>query len=63
MRRRQSDHQDRRCLPEGAPRFYFVDHLSQGLGKIAASRYYQPVVVRMSDFMACGGWEGPPKRI
>jgi pyruvate,water dikinase len=29
---------------------YFVDHLSRGLAKIAASRYPHPVVVRMSDF-------------
>lgn len=29
---------------------YFIDHLSQGIGKIAASRYPFPVIVRMSDF-------------
>ena len=29
---------------------YFVDHLSRGLAKIAASRYPHPVVVRLSDF-------------
>jgi pyruvate, water dikinase len=29
---------------------YFVDHLAQGIGKIAASRYPYPVIVRMSDF-------------
>jgi pyruvate,water dikinase len=29
---------------------YFVDHLARGLGKIAASQYPQPVIVRMSDF-------------
>lgn len=29
---------------------YFIDHLSQGIGKIAASRYPLPVIVRMSDF-------------
>ena len=29
---------------------YFIDHLSQGIGKIAASRYPYPVIVRMSDF-------------
>ncbi len=29
---------------------YFVDHLSQGIARIAASRYPDPVIVRMSDF-------------
>ena len=29
---------------------YFVDHLARELGKIAASQYPQPVIVRMSDF-------------
>lgn len=29
---------------------YFVDHLAQGIGKIAASRFPYPVIVRMSDF-------------
>lgn len=29
---------------------YFIDHLSQGIAKIAASRYPDPVIVRMSDF-------------
>lgn len=29
---------------------YFVDYLSQGIGKIAASQYPHPVIVRMSDF-------------
>jgi len=29
---------------------YFVDHLARGLGKIAASQYPHPVIVRMSDF-------------
>jgi pyruvate,water dikinase len=29
---------------------YFVDHLARGLGKIAASQYPEPVIVRMSDF-------------
>jgi pyruvate, water dikinase len=29
---------------------YFVDHLSRGIAKIAASRYPDPVIVRMSDF-------------
>jgi len=28
---------------------YFVDHLSQGIAKIAASQYPRPVIVRMSD--------------
>lgn len=29
---------------------YFIDKLSQGISKIAASRYPYPVIVRMSDF-------------
>ena len=29
---------------------YFVDQLAQGIGKITASRYPDPVIVRMSDF-------------
>ena len=29
---------------------YFVDQLAEGIARIAASRYPQPVVVRMSDF-------------
>jgi pyruvate,water dikinase len=29
---------------------YFVDHLAQGIAKIAASRYPDPVIVRLSDF-------------
>lgn len=29
---------------------YFVDHLSQGIARIAASRYPYPVIVRTSDF-------------
>jgi len=29
---------------------YFVDHLSRGIAKIAASQYPEPVIVRMSDF-------------
>lgn len=29
---------------------YFVDHLARGIGKIAASRYPDPVIVRLSDF-------------
>jgi len=32
------------------PADYFVDHLAWGIAKIAASRYPDPVVVRMSDF-------------
>ncbi|HEY9878327.1 MAG TPA: phosphoenolpyruvate synthase [Leptolyngbyaceae cyanobacterium] len=31
-------------------REYFVDKLSRGIGKIAASQYPHPVIVRMSDF-------------
>jgi len=29
---------------------YFVDHLAQGIARIAASQYPNPVIVRMSDF-------------
>ena len=29
---------------------YFVENLAQGIGKIAASQYPDPVIVRMSDF-------------
>ena len=29
---------------------YFVDHLSRGIGTIAASQYPHPVIVRLSDF-------------
>lgn len=29
---------------------YFVNHLAQGIAKIAASQYPDPVIVRMSDF-------------
>ncbi len=29
---------------------YFVDHLAEGIGRIAASQYPHPVVVRTSDF-------------
>jgi len=29
---------------------YFVDHLAQGIAKIATSQYPEPVIVRMSDF-------------
>jgi pyruvate,water dikinase len=32
------------------PAQYFVDQLSSGIGQIAASRWPQPVIVRMSDF-------------
>ena len=34
----------------GDKREYFVDNLSRGIGKIAASQYPHPVIVRMSDF-------------
>jgi pyruvate, water dikinase len=46
---------------------YFVDHLSRGIGIIAASRYPDPVIVRMSDFKTneyanlIGGKEFEPK--
>ncbi|MEO3785462.1 phosphoenolpyruvate synthase [Actinocorallia sp. B10E7] len=33
-----------------APADYFVDRLSSGIGRIAASRWPNPVIVRMSDF-------------
>jgi pyruvate,water dikinase len=32
------------------PADYFVHHLAEGVAKIAASRYPDPVIVRMSDF-------------
>lgn len=46
---------------------YFVDHLAQGIGKIAATRYPDPVIVRLSDFKTneyanlIGGQEFEPK--
>jgi pyruvate,water dikinase len=46
---------------------YFVDHLAQGIAKIAASQYPEPVIVRMSDFKTneyanlIGGKEFEPK--
>jgi pyruvate,water dikinase len=46
---------------------YFVDHLALGLGRIAASAYPNPVIVRMSDFKTneyaglIGGTEFEPK--
>ncbi|MBS0653732.1 MAG: phosphoenolpyruvate synthase [Verrucomicrobia bacterium] len=46
---------------------YFVDHLAHGIGKIAASRYPDPVIVRLSDFKTneyanlIGGKEFEPK--
>jgi pyruvate,water dikinase len=46
---------------------YFVDHLSRGIAKIAASQYPDPVIVRMSDFKTneyanlIGGKEFEPK--
>jgi pyruvate,water dikinase len=46
---------------------YFVDHLATGLGRIAASAYPNPVIVRMSDFKTneyaglIGGSEFEPK--
>jgi pyruvate, water dikinase len=38
---------------------YFVDKLAQGIGRIAASQYPRPVIVRMSDFKTN---EYPPGR-
>ena len=46
---------------------YFIENLAQGIGKIAASQYPHPVVVRMSDFKTneyanlIGGQEFEPK--
>ena len=46
---------------------YFIDHLATGLGRIAASAYPKPVIVRMSDFKTneyaglIGGSEFEPK--
>ena len=46
---------------------YFVENLAQGIGKIAASQYPHPVIVRMSDFKTneyanlIGGQEFEPK--
>ena len=48
-------------------RDYFVENLAQGIGKIAASQYPDPVIVRMSDFKTneyanlIGGQEFEPK--
>lgn len=48
-------------------REYFVDNLARGIGKIAASQYPHPVIVRMSDFKTneyadlIGGREFEPK--
>ena len=46
---------------------YFVENLAQGIGKIAASQYPDPVIVRMSDFKTneyanlIGGQQFEPK--
>ncbi len=46
---------------------YFVENLAQGIGKIAASQYPHPVIVRMSDFKTneyanlIGGQQFEPK--
>ncbi|GAB3096296.1 phosphoenolpyruvate synthase [Aestuariicella hydrocarbonica] len=50
-----TDHQVRQQIETLSSGFahmpdYFVDTLAQGVAKIAASRYPDPVVVRMSDF-------------
>ncbi|MGV2829244.1 phosphoenolpyruvate synthase [Myxosarcina sp. GI1(2024)] len=48
-------------------RDYFVENLAQGIGKIAASQYPHPVIVRMSDFKTneyanlIGGQQFEPK--
>lgn len=41
-----------RDLTQGYPdkKQYFVENLAQGIGRIAASQYPNPVIVRMSDF-------------
>lgn len=41
-----------RDLTQGYPdkRQYFVENLARGIGRIAASQYPNPVIVRMSDF-------------
>lgn len=52
---RVKDIKDRRLIMEMTHGFkdkteYFVEHLARGIAKIAASRYPDPVIVRMSDF-------------
>lgn len=53
-------------LPSGAD--YFVTKLAEGIGRIAASQYPRPVVVRLSDFksneyagLVGGKWFEPPE--
>jgi pyruvate, water dikinase len=41
---------DELCRPFPSREDYFVEHLSRGIATIAASRYPDPVIVRMSDF-------------
>lgn len=38
------------CRGYERPEDYFVDTLARGIGKIAATQYPEPVIVRMSDF-------------
>ncbi len=52
---RVKDQQDRTLIEQLTRGYsnkadYFIDQLAQGIGKIAASRYPFPVIVRMSDF-------------
>ncbi len=52
---RVADEAERRTLSAltrgyAAPREFFVQHLAEGLGTIAAAFYPKPVIVRMSDF-------------
>jgi pyruvate,water dikinase len=49
------DKEDRRRIESLTRRYedkteYFVDNLARGIGRIAASRWPEPVIVRMSDF-------------
>lgn len=41
---------DELCRPFPSREDYFVEHLARGIATIAASRYPDPVIVRMSDF-------------
>ena len=41
---------DKLCLGYNSPADFFVKHLSEGVGTIAAAFWPKPVVVRMSDF-------------
>ena len=69
---RLKDEEAKRAIGELAAAYddkpeYFVDRLSRGLARIAASQYPKPVIVRMSDFKTneyaglIGGAEFEPK--